>query len=197
MKLSIWLIILCFPFAISAQSNLSVEFLSGGFKSEVIETPGSSSYQIQFDYVFEPGILLSYQLYSDAARYSIKFFQGMYQNSAASTSGFTSVMLKYEIYQYYKHNWNIGIGPTLHYSPVSAGIIDQPLFQLNDTKFKAAWLTAEFEYNIYVARKLDFSLSISNVASKSIGVVGGFRYWISKTSKKSCNCPGSKTKVRK
>ena len=181
-----------------AQKNLSIEALTGGIQSHSEIDPNTQVYSVNFEYLFEPGVQLGYQFYSqNSQRFSAKFIAATFYDTNGILAGYTNFQVKYELMQVYKSNLNIGFGPTVHFSSVNSGDPEQQLFQIGNVFISPSWISGEFEYNRYMSRKADISISLNHIRKREIGVAIGIRYWISKQKKSKCFCPNDKTKARK
>lgn len=183
---------------VNSQSNISIKLLTLSYEFGV-ENAEFYSQTITNDGAFaiEPGLLFSYEAYANKNT-AIKLNQAVFYNKVSSLSTFTQLMFKFRVFTHYKQSLYIGIGPNfqLRKSRNSiVGYIDEGNFTNSGAyQYNVSWLSAEIDYNIYLNKKTDLSISLNHILPKSIGLAVGVKYWINKSPKKKRGCvacPGS------
>jgi len=183
---------------VNSQSNISIKLLTLSYEFGV-ENAEFYSQTITNDGAFaiEPGLLFSYEAYANKNT-AIKLNQAVFYNKVSSLSTFTQLVFKFRVFTHYKQSLYIGIGPNfqLRKSRNSiVGYIDEGNFtDLGDYQYNVSWFSAEIDYNIYLNKKTDLSISLNHISPQSIGLAVGVKYWISKSQKKKrgcVTCPGS------
>lgn len=144
----------------------------------------------------EPGIIFAYETYANSNT-ALKLSQAILLDKASHLAGATSVMIKFRLLKSFKHSIYLALGPTLHFRKNWADMdeyVDEPVYNSNeDWQHKISWLSAEIEYNYYLNKKTDLSISLNHVQAESVGLAIGVKYWINKKprKKRGCvSCPG-------
>ncbi len=189
-----------------SQNNVGLKFFGvvGDFSDNKIPEIMTTKLDESGKYLIEPGAVLSYEHFSSTDDlFSLKFYQGAFVDATGQLSGFTHLGLRRAIFQLWKHSITIGFGPTLMYqqdrSVFPQYVPDEDYQKKNEWEYRIAWLSGEFEYNYYINKKLDISLSFFPVHKMSYTFSLGLKYWFSRSSGSDCNCPGfgKKNKWRK
>ncbi|MBT3207062.1 MAG: hypothetical protein HN704_14860 [Bacteroidetes bacterium] len=194
-----YLILLFFFTAIGlfGQSNFGAKLLNISFNP--IQSK-SNNYINTLDkngnFLFEPGLLLSYEYFVNDFLVSLRFQQGIFYDANSRIEGISQISLRARILQIWKHSLNIGIEPTIFYRQSWVGLknydLNDGFSNSTDLQYKLQILNADIEYNFYLNRKTDLSISLNYVEPARIFIATGMRYWISKKLKKRkpCNsCP--------
>jgi len=144
----------------------------------------------------EPGILFSYETYA-TSNTALKLSQALLLDKASHLAGATSIMIKFKVAKSFKHSLYMALGPTFHFRNSWVDMesyLDEPVYNSTETwQHKFSWLSAEIEYNYYINKKTDLSISLNHIQAESVGVAIGFKYWINKKprKKRGCiSCPG-------
>lgn len=139
----------------------------------------------------EPGLIIAYEAYANSNT-ALKLSQAIILDKASHLAGATSAMIKFKLLKSFKHSFYIALGPTFHYRKNWAdmeGYIDEPVYNSNeDWQYKISWLSAEVEYNFYLNKMTDLSISLNHIQAESIGLAVGFKYWINKKPRKKRGC---------
>jgi len=181
---------------LQAQNNLSLKFTSLSYQltenqPEILKLKLSENGQL----AFEPGFMLAYEGYASSTT-ALKVSQLLLMDKAMHFAGKTQIMIKFRIVKSFKHSLYFAIGPGLNYRKTWSdmeGYVDEPIYNtFSDWQYKLNWLSGEIEYNYYLTKYTDLSISLEHVQAESIGLAVGFKYWINKTpgKKKGCiSCP--------
>ena len=184
--------------SIYSQSNLSVKLLTLTYE---INAENAEFYNQTFTdngaLALEPGLIFSFEAYA-SKNTALKFSQSVFFDKVSSLAANSQLMFKFRIFKHYKHSLYAGIGPNfqLRKSRINIlGYIDEGYFEeKGEYEYKISWLSAEIEYNIYINKKTDLSISLNHIQPISIGLAVGLKYWINKAPKKKrgcISCPGS------
>jgi hypothetical protein len=191
------LFLITINYSVLSQQNISVKLhtLSYQFtetQPDLLKLNLSSNGQL----AAEPGIILAYEAYANS-KTALKLSQAVIMDKASHLAGATSVMIKFKLVKSFKHSFYLAIGPTFHYRKNWADMedyVDEPIYNSNEEwQHKFSWLSAEIEYNLYLTKVTDLSISLNHIQAESIGLAVGFKYWINKKprKKRGCiSCPG-------
>ncbi len=175
------------------QKNISFKLLS--ITTNQFENRNSSIYKSKLTdngkFTFEPGILFTYEVYANQNS-ALKINQALYNDRCSKLAGFSQILVKFRLGRIWKHSFSIGIGPILHYrkdwSDIE-GYQDENLYKVwSDWQQRFSWISGEFEYDFYLNKKGDLSISINHIHAEGISLAIGYRHWISKKSKKKRGC---------
>jgi hypothetical protein len=184
-------------FSLYSQSNLSIRLSTLSYQ---LSEAQPELVRFKFDQdgklAFDPGIAISYEAYA-TGNTALKLNQAFIYDKAAHLAGISQVMIKFRIAKSFKHSFHLGIGPVVHYRKSWADMdnyIDEPIYTTKgDWQYKLSWLSGELEYNYYLNKSTDLSVSFNHIQAESIGILVGLKYWISRkpVKKKGCvSCPG-------
>lgn len=144
----------------------------------------------------EPGLVIAYEAYA-SSNTALKISQAILLDKAAHLAGATQIMIKFRVAKSFKHALYMAIGPVFHYRKTWADIdtyINEPVYTTSgDWQHKFSWLSGEIEYNYYLNKMTDLSISLNHIQAESIGLEVGLKYWINKKprKKRGCiSCPG-------
>lgn len=144
----------------------------------------------------EPGLILAYEAYA-SSNTALKISQALLLDKAAHLAGATQIMVKFRVAKSFKHALYLAIGPSFHFRKSWAdmeGYLDEPVYNTSgDWQHKFSWLSGEIEYNFYLNKMSDLSVSLNHIQAESIGIAIGYKYWINKKprTKRGCvSCPG-------
>jgi len=144
----------------------------------------------------EPGLIIAYEAYA-SSKAALKLSQSLIFDKASHLAAATSIMIKFRVAKSFKHSFYLALGPVYHYRKTWAdmeGYTDEPIYNIaSDWQHKISWLSAEIEYNYYLNKVTDLSISLNHIQAESVGIAFGFKYWINKKprKKKGCvSCPG-------
>ena len=147
-------------------------------------------------FAIEPGIIITYDEYA-SSNTAIKISQSFILDKALHLAGASQVMIKFRIVKSFKHSLYLALGPVLHFRQTWASdetYIDEPIYNTSlDWQYKFSWISGEIEYNYYLDKYTDFSVSLNHCQAESIGIAFGIKRWINKSPKKkrACvSCPG-------
>ena len=106
---------------------------------------------------------------------------------------------KIKLIKSFKHSIYFAVGPGIYYRKSWSdieGYTNEPIYnESSGWQYKFSWLSGEIEYNYYITKYSDFTVSINNTQAESIGIAFGLKYWINKNpgKKKGCvSCPSFK-----
>lgn len=144
----------------------------------------------------EPGLIFSFEAYA-SSNTALKISQAVIIDKATHLAGATQIMIKFRVAKSFKHALYMAIGPAFHYRKTWAdmnGYIDEPVYTTSgDWQHKFSWLSGEIEYNYYLNKMTDLSISLNHIQAESIGLAVGLKFWINKKprKKRGCiSCPG-------
>ncbi len=177
-----------------AQTAASIKIIPFGINSS--SDPNSAIFTRKITsggfITFEPGIQFSLEFFGNNNT-SIKFIQEYNKDQMNHNAGFSQVLVKYQVLKTNKNTILLGIGPILHYRKSWTDIADYQDEGIYKTyglsQFKVSWFSGEIEFNHYLNKKTDFSISINHLHPKSIGIFFGYKYWISRKSYHCTTCP--------
>ncbi|MBN1251882.1 MAG: hypothetical protein JXR51_10580 [Bacteroidales bacterium] len=195
---NILLVLLIFECNLSSQTNISVKFLSLTYEFDALNSVFyNRKLNEKGSFCLESGLIFSFEAYSNENT-AIKFSQSLFYDKLSQLSANTQIMIKFKLIKHFKNSLYVGIGPNFQLRKARNsinGYIDEAYYEnLNDLQYKISWLSAEIEYNYYLNKKTDLSISINHIQPKSIGLAVGLKYWINKVPKKKrgcISCPGS------
>ncbi len=140
---------------------------------------------------FEPGFIFSYESFATPAA-SLKVAMALYYDKASKMAGFPQVMIRFRLFNAYKHSLSMGFGPAFYFRQTWAyldGYQDDGIFtEAGDWQYKMAWLSGELEYNYYISKNANLSVSLNMINPESVGLAIGYKYWISKKPKRKRGC---------
>ncbi len=144
----------------------------------------------------EPGIVFAFDGYASPTA-ALHISQSFIYDKGSHLAGASSVMVKFRLLKYYQHSLYAAFGPTFHYRQTWENIDgykpENYYKQGSDWQYKISWLSGEIEYNYYINKMNDLSVSLLHIQARSIGFAIGFKHWISKhqRKKRGCiSCPG-------
>ncbi len=184
---------------IIAQNNISLKLTNLSYQltetqPDLIKLKISENGQL----ALEPGLLFSYEGYASSTT-ALKLVQSIILDKAMHISGMTQLMIKFRLVKSFKHSFYFGFGPAYHYRKSWAdmeGYVDEPIYnESTDWQHRLNWLSGEIEYNYYLTKRSDLSISINHTQAESIGIAFGYKYWLNKNpgKKKGCvSCPSFK-----
>jgi len=191
-QIVLFLIIFQSGFFVLAQNNISLKLTSLTYQftetqPDILKLNLSDNGQL----ALEPGLLFSYEGYASAAT-AIKISQLLILDKAMHFAAKTQLMIKFRLVKSFKHSFYFAFGPGFNYRKSWAdieGYVDEPIYTTkSDWQYKLNWLSGEMEYNYYLNKYTDLSISINQVQAESIGIAVGLKYWINKTPSKKRGC---------
>lgn len=189
------IILLIFSQSLVAQSNIGIKLTTVTYQFTDVQ-PELAKLKISQNgqFAFEPGLIFAFEGYA-TSNTALKISQSFLLDKALHLAGSSQVMIKFRIAKSFKHAVYIGFGPVFHYRQTWANMenyIAEPVYKTSlDWQHKFSWLSGEIEYNYYLNKYTDLSISFNHIQAESIGLAIGFKYWISRTTKKGCiSCPG-------
>ncbi len=115
-----------------------------------------------------------------------------YYDKASKLSGFPQVLIRFRLFNAFKHSMSMGLGPALYFRQTWATIEgyqnDGVYSGTGDWQYKMAWLSGELEYNYYISKNANLSVSLNLINPESVGLAVGYKYWISKKPKRKRGC---------
>ncbi len=140
----------------------------------------------------EPGIVFSYNIFA-SARSALNISQAFILDKASHLAGSTSAMVKFRLIKLYQHSFYVSIGPSFHYRKTWAdldGYKNESAYNNSEEwQHKLSWISGALEYNYYMNKMNDLSISLLHIQAESVGLAIGFKHWISKKpSKKKRGC---------
>lgn len=126
--------------------------------------------------LFTPGILLAYENYIRDRQWSVRVRQGFYTHKLKSVVGNSGLSLHTRIFNRWKSVLSAGLGADMAW-PLIGTMYNNELY-----------LSANIEYNYYIAPMSDLSISFDYYLPGKIGFMAGVRLWISKEIKHKAKC---------
>jgi len=180
--------------ALCAQSNVSFKLTTLSYQfSDVQSELAKLKLSPKGKLAIEPGLIFSFEGYA-SSNAAIKISQAFLLDKAVHLAGFTQMMIKFKVAKSFKHAFYIGIGPIFHYRQTWENMdnyIDESIYTTSlDWQHKFSWLSGELEYNYYLSKYADLSISFNHIQAESVGLAVGIKYWLSRTPKNHCiSCP--------
>lgn len=147
-------------------------------------------------FAVEPGIIFSYDEYA-SSRTAIRVLQSFILDKALHLAGSSQLMIKFRIVKSFKHSVYLALGPVFHFRQTWASdetYIDEPIYNSSiGWQYKFTWISGEIEYNYYLNKYNDFSISLNHIQAESMGLAFGIKHWINRNPKKKrgcVSCPG-------
>jgi hypothetical protein len=147
-------------------------------------------------FAIEPGIIFSYEEFA-SSNTAIKISQSFILDKALHLAGASQIMIKFRIAKSFKHSVYMALGPVFHFRQTWASddtYINEPIYNSSiGWQYKFSWISGEIEYNYYLNKYTDFSVSLNHIQAESIGLAFGLKRWINKNPKKKrgcVSCPG-------
>ncbi|MCF6240864.1 MAG: hypothetical protein L3J74_05910 [Bacteroidales bacterium] len=145
---------------------------------------------------FEPGVIFAYEAFATPAT-SLKINMALLMDKAGKFAGFPQFLIRFRLFNAFKHSMTLGLGPAFYFRQTWANITG---YEANDVytddgdwQFRSVWFSGELEYNYYLTKMSNLSVSLNLINPESIGLAIGYKYWISKKSnkrKRGCiSCP--------
>ncbi len=141
---------------------------------------------------FEPGLIVSYDRHLKK-KLSFNFSTAGMNDRFNTFAGYTQIMLKYNVFKYYKHSINAGLGPAVHYEVDKTNVTgyenEDHLIFAGNVGYQISWLSGMLEYNYFWSKDLGISLALNHIHPHSPAFSAGFRFDIPDLNGKGCNCP--------
>jgi len=181
----------CFMFT-EAQSNINVkintityQFTNNNVQLAKMKLSGNGKL------AFEPGLIFAYEAFATPTA-SLKINMALLIDKVQKFAGFPQVLMRFRLFNAYKHSMTLGVGSAFYFRQTWAGLQgyeDENIYNGdNDWQYHFAWLSGELEYNYYLSKMSNLSVSLSLINPESIGLSVGYKYWISKKSKRKRGC---------
>ena len=139
----------------------------------------------------EPGLIFSYESFA-TPNASIKVAMALYYDKASKLAGFPQILIRFRLFNAYKHSMSMGLGPAFYFRQSWSTIVgyedDGVYTDTGDWQYKMAWLSGELEYNYYLSKNSNLSVSLNLINPESLGLAVGYKYWISKKPKRKRGC---------
>lgn len=145
---------------------------------------------------FEPGFIVAYEAFASPVT-SLKINLATLIDKAGKFAGFPQVLIRFRLFNAFKHSMTFGVGPAFYFRQTWANIEGYDVNNIysgeGNWQFKPVWFSGELEYNYYLTKMSNLSLSVNLINPESIGLAIGYKYWISKKAnkrKRGCiSCP--------
>ncbi len=182
-----------YSFFANAQSSISVKANTLSYQ---ITEPQADLLKMKLSengkLAFEPGIVLSFNAFANA-KSALNISQFFIMDKASHLAGSTSLMVKFRLIKSYKHSFYVSLGSIVHYRKTWSDLEDyedESIYnESSDWQYKFSWISGSLEYNYYINKMNDFSVSLLHIQAESIGLAIGFKHWINKKpSKKKRGC---------
>lgn len=196
-KYCISIFLFCNPFFVFAQNNVSFKLSTLSYQFTDTQ-PGLLKLKLNQNgrLAAEPGLFFAYETYA-SSNTALKISQALLLDKATHLAGATQIMVKFRVAKSFKHSVYMALGPVFHFRKNWAdmeGYIDEPIYNsAEDWQHRFTWISGEIEYNYYLNKYTDLSISLNHVQAESVGLAIGFKYWINKKprKKRGCvSCPG-------
>lgn len=178
---------------IYAQTNASfrlntITFQASEPQPDVLKTKLSGDGKV----AAEPGIIFAYEAYASEIA-ALKISQSLIYDKAGHIAGGTSLMIKFQLIKAFKHSFSISAGPVMHYRQSwtdMEGYEPEPIYAEGevDWQSKFSWISGELEYNYYLNKHTDLSISLVHIQAESVGLAIGVKKWINKKPRKKRGC---------
>lgn len=143
-------------------------------------------------FTIEPGINFAVELYGNDVT-SAKLSQTVRLDACSKIAASTQLLLRFRLMKKWKNTITAGIGPILFYRRTWTTVdnYENEIFyiQKSQNQHSVMWLSGEIEYNLYLSKHSDLSISINHLSPRSFGILFGLKYWISRKSSKCNTCP--------
>ncbi len=137
----------------------------------------------------EPGIILSYEFFMRDRSFAARFSQGIRLDNKNHVAGFTTGSFQQSVYQKWKTDINISVGAGIAYvADKKTGNEISNYSGTGKIKTSEIFITGGIEFNYFLNRNIDLSMSINNTYPSTILFNAGIRYWITKKIKKRHKC---------
>jgi hypothetical protein len=181
----------CFIFT-DAQSNINIklntftyQFTDNNTQLAKLKLSGNGKFAL------EPGLIFAYEAFASPVT-SLKINTALLMDKAGKFAGFPQVLIRIRLFNAYKHSMTLGVGPAFYFRQTWANISG---YEANDVysgdgawQFRPVWFSGEIEYNYYLSKMSNLSVSLNLINPESIGLAVGYKYWISKKSKRKRGC---------
>jgi len=141
---------------------------------------------------FEPSFQIGYEYYGKDNT-SLKFIQGIGRDQMKKFYGFSQILLRYSFVLDKKNNVTLGIGPNFQFRNTwssYSNYTDEGIFKtIANTQYKIFWLSGEIEYNHFVNRNFDFSISLNHTHPYTVAIFIGFKYYLTRKTTFCETCP--------
>ncbi len=188
------LIFLTFPNFLLGQSNIFVKILTLSTNFERGENDSLYKNKISKNgfLTLEPALLVGIETFADS-KTSIKFHQSLGFDAVSHLCGFTQIMIRRQIWEYYRNKIFAGIGPTLFlresWSNIPEYKQDNSFEKQEKIEYSISWFSGEIEYNRKFSKRNDLTISLNHNHPWSFCVAVGWKFWFTRETKKPCNCP--------
>lgn len=180
--------------SLKAQQNIS--FLLFGPSFDLGDRENSAIYKTmpgeEKAFMLEPGVRFSVEVYATPGT-SFKFVQTARFDSMHKLSFSSQMMIRFRLFQVYKHSLSFGFGPTAFYRQSWAeidGYIDEKLYETKRTiQTRINWASAELEYNYVISKLNDISFAVLHHGPEAIGFGIGLKHWFTRKSSHCNTCP--------
>ncbi|MBI4646679.1 MAG: hypothetical protein HY738_08855 [Bacteroidia bacterium] len=192
--LNILIIILSIAFNCLSQTNVNLKITGLGFSVK------RSEYSMLFEnnidkaghWIFEPGLLLSYEYYVLEYDHSVRFQQGVLLDIAAQPCGYTQIYYRMRVWKVWRNSVNFGIGPEIYYRASWNRFADYKdhgdMDIIGNAEYRLMPFSAELEYDYYLSNRSDFSISVAYNQPFTITLAVGYKFWISTKIKHKRKC---------
>ena len=175
-----------------SQSNVNIKLLTLSYQFNDNNTNlANRSIDEDGRLAFESGFIFAYETFANTTT-SLKIATSFYYDKASKLAGFQQVLIRFRLFNAFKHSMSVGFGPSFNFRQTWAtmdGYKDYGIYNNNgDWQTKMSWLSGELEYNYYISKNANLSVSINLINPQSVGLAVGYKYWISKKPKRKRGC---------
>jgi hypothetical protein len=181
----------CFFFT-EAQSNINIKLSTFTYQftdnnAQLAKLKLSNNGKL----AFEPGLIIAYEAFASPTT-SLKINTALIMDKAGKFAGFPQILIRFRLFNAYKHSMTLGVGPAFYFRQSWADIDG---YEANDVysgdgdwQFRPVWFSGELEYNYYLSKMSNLSVSLNLINPESVGLAVGYKYWISKKGKRKRGC---------
>ncbi|MBU0763996.1 MAG: hypothetical protein KJ607_04080 [Bacteroidetes bacterium] len=179
---------------VTGQSNVSLKLHGIGFLAKKSEY--GPIFENNIDpagrWIFQPGLVLSYEVYLLEYDHAVQFQQGITLDIAAQACGFTWIEYRLRVWKFWRHTVTFGTGPVLYYRSSWDRFPEYrdhgDLDITGNLEYRFMPIGAELEYSYYISNKSDISFSIQYSQPKTVSASIGYKYWIQTKIKHKRKC---------
>lgn len=188
-----FLLLIFYTNSIFSQSNFSIRATSVIFNP--LDTLNCDIYKNKISsdgfLTFEPGLNFAVELFGNDVT-SAKLSQSLRLDACSKLCGTTQLLLRFRLLKKWKNTLTAGIGPVFFYRQSWQDIENyeqETYYNSNSMQSSVMWLSGEIEYNFYMSKHSDLSISINHISPRAFGILVGYKYWFSRKSNKCNTCP--------
>jgi hypothetical protein len=195
-KIILSILLFSFSIVLFSQSSMEFKLMLVGMHPDRAVRQNPLMYENRMDdngtFIFEPGLMFSYQKYIYLTTLSLQFSQCIFSDAAAQLAGSTSMLLKYRFFHKYKFALEFGMGPSLSFRQDWNNInqyVENDGYIVNGHWQTKMMLGAELTAYVYLGGNSDISLSVHHGSSYGAASIAlGYRHWFNSIANVRTNC---------